>query len=95
MDQTSSSLAPGVKPGIRAHHRFWPARLPHSITVPATSLWDNLETNARRYPQKAALVFFGRVTPYAQLLEKAERLAAWLQGLGVKQGDRVQLNMQN
>lgn len=95
MDQTSSSLAPGVKPGIRAHHRFWPARLPHSITVPATSLWDNLETNARRYPRKAALVFFGRITSYSELLAKAERLAAWLHGLGVKQGDRVLLDMQN
>ncbi|MDD5334218.1 MAG: long-chain fatty acid--CoA ligase [Rhodoferax sp.] len=95
MDQISSSPAPGVKRGVRAHHRFWPARLPHSITVPATSLWDNLETSARRYPQKAALVFFGRVVRYAELLEKAERLAAWLQGLGVKQGDRVLLDMQN
>ena len=95
MDQTSSSVAPGGKPGVRAHHRFWPARLPHSITVPATSLWDNLETSVRRYPGKAALVFFGRVIRYAELLEEAERLAAWLQGLGVKQGDRVLLNMQN
>lgn len=95
MDQTSSSVALGGKPGVRAHHRFWPARLPHSITVPATSLWENLETSARRYPQKAALVFFGRVIRYSELLETAERLAAWLQGLGVKQGDRVLLNMQN
>lgn len=95
MDQTSSSVALAGKPGVRAHHRFWPARLPHSITVPATSLWDNLETSARRYPQKAALVFFGRVIRYGELLEKTERLAAWLQGLGVKQGDRVLLNMQN
>ncbi len=95
MDQTSSSAAPGVKRDVRAHHRFWPARLPHSITVPATSLWDNLETSARRYPRKVALVFFGSVIRYAELLEKAERLAAWLQGLGVKQGDRVLLDMQN
>ena len=40
---------------LRAHHRFWPSRLPHAITPPATSLWDNLETSARRYPHKAAL----------------------------------------
>jgi len=89
-----SVLAP--KPSnLRAHHRFWPRRLPHAITPPATSLWDNLETSARRYPDKAALVFFGRVLSYAQLLQKAERLAACLQGLGVNSGDRVVLNMQN
>jgi fatty-acyl-CoA synthase len=80
---------------LRAHHRFWPHRLPHAITPPATSLWDSLETSARRYPHKAALVFFGRVLSYAVLLQKAERLAACLQRLGVNSGDRVVLNMQN
>lgn len=44
---------------MRAHYKFWPRRLPKSITLPSTSLWDNLATNARRYPDKAALVFLG------------------------------------
>ena len=79
----------------KPHHRFWPKRLPYAITVPATSLWDNLEINARRYPNKAALVFFGRALSYRELLQKAERLAACLRGLGVQRGDRVVLNMQN
>ena len=77
------------------HHPFWPKRLPHAITVPATSLWDNLATSARRYPDKAAIVFFGRVFPYAEVLQQAERLAARLHALGVRQGDRVLLDMQN
>jgi fatty-acyl-CoA synthase len=80
---------------VRAHFKFWPRRLPHAITVPATSLWDNLETSARRYPDKAALVFFGTMLTYAQLLQKAERLAQCLRGLGIKKGDRVVLCMQN
>ena len=79
----------------RPHHKFWPRRLPHSITVPATSLWDNLETSARRYPDKAALVFFDRVLTYAQLRDQALRLAGRLDALGVRKGDRVMLNMQN
>jgi fatty-acyl-CoA synthase len=95
MDQSSNSAGPRVKPELRAHHRFWPVRLPHCIAVPVTTLWDNLETSARRYPDKAALVFFGRATSYSELLQKAERLAACLQGMGVKKGDRVVLNMQN
>ena len=93
LDPTPPSLP--TPSSLRAHHQFWPRRLPHAITPPATSLWDNLETSARRYPDKAALVFFGRVLSYAQLLQKAERLAACLQGLGVNSGDRVVLNMQN
>lgn len=79
----------------RPHHKFWPKRLPHSITVPATSLWDNLATSARRYPGKAALVFFGRSLPYAEVRRQAERLAARLHALGVRKGDRVVLEMQN
>jgi fatty-acyl-CoA synthase len=80
---------------MRAHHKFWPKRLPHAITVPATSLWDNLATSARRYPDKAALVFFGHVLGYGELLRQAERLAAFLFELGVRRGDRVLLDMQN
>jgi fatty-acyl-CoA synthase len=79
----------------RPHHRFWPKRLPHALTLPKTSLWDNLATSARRFPDKAALVFFGRVLSYAQLQEQAERLAARLHALGVRKGDRVLLDMQN
>jgi len=78
-----------------AHYKSWPKRLPHRITVPRVPLWDNLATNARRYPDKAAIVFFGRIFTYAEVLQKAERLAACLAGLGVQKGDRVVLNMQN
>ena len=46
---------------MRPHYKFWPKRLPHAITPPATPLWDNLAVNARRYPDKAALVFMGMV----------------------------------
>ncbi len=80
---------------MRPHHAFWPARLPEKITVPETSLWDNLAVNARRYPEKKALVFFGAAISYRQLAEGAERLAAQLHALGVQRGDRVVLCMQN
>ena len=79
----------------RAHHKFWPKRLPHVLTPPATPLWDNLTISARRYPDKAALVFFGRVFSYRELVRQAERLAARLQAIGVRRGDRVMLDMQN
>ena len=78
-----------------AHYKFWPKRLPHAITLPEVSLWDNLETNARRYPNKAALVFFGSVLTYRSLFDQAERVAAYLHELGVRKGDRVVLALQN
>jgi fatty-acyl-CoA synthase len=79
----------------RPHFKFWPKRLPKSLTVPANSLWDNLATNARRYPTKAAVVFFGRALSYAEVERQAGRLAARLHALGVRKGDRVILDMQN
>jgi len=80
---------------MRPHHRFWPRRLPHAIQPPSTSLWLNLEISAQRYPGKAALVFFDRVTTFRQLHDQAERLAAHLAKAGVQAGDRVILLMQN
>ena len=77
------------------HHAVWPERLPHAITVPATSVWENLEVSARRYPAKTALVFMGRDTSYRELCDATERLAAWLYGIGVRKGDRVLLLAQN
>ena len=79
----------------RPHYKFWPRRLPHTLTPPATSLWDNLQISAHRYPHKPALVFFDRSLSYAQLRDQAERLAARLHALGVRKGDRVILDMQN
>ncbi len=82
-------------PALRPHHKFWPARLPHAITVPATSLWHNLATSAARYPDKAALVFFDRVLSYRELAAQVESLAGALHAVGVQRGDRVALDMQN
>ena len=78
-----------------AHAAVWPARLPAKITAPATSLWMNLAISALRYPNKAALVFMGRVWTFQDLLSSAEQLAKQLAAIGVKTGDRVVLDMQN
>ncbi|MEJ8811252.1 long-chain fatty acid--CoA ligase [Variovorax ureilyticus] len=79
----------------RPHYKFWPQRLPRSIAVPATSLWHNLKTNAERFPDKLAMVFFGSEITYRELASQVERLAGTLHALGVKRGDRVVLDMQN
>lgn len=79
----------------RPHHRVWPKRLPLALTVPATSLWFNLEVAAQRYPDKVAYRFFGRELSFSALRAQALALAGWLQSEGVESGDRVALYLQN
>ena len=90
-DPSGAGKAPTTKP----HHRFWPQRMPHHITPPATSLWHNLAISALRYPDKPAVVFFDTQLTYRQLMLQAEHVAAWLHQKGVGRGDRVVLFMQN
>ena len=80
---------------MKPHYSFWPARVPHSLSLPETTLWDNLDISARRFPNKDALIFLGTRLTYADLRKQAEKLAAYLQSVGVQKGDRVVLNMQN
>ena len=87
--------SPDALPPHQRHYAFWPQRLPHHISAPATSLWHNLAINALRFPDKPALVFFNSVLTYRQVHEQAERLAATLCRGGVQPGDRVILLMQN
>ena len=76
--------------------KHWPPGLPHSLTLPQTSLWFNLEVSARRYPDKPCLIYYDTPISYAELLDDATRLAGWLQQeAGVRAGDRVLLYMQN
>jgi fatty-acyl-CoA synthase len=74
---------------------FWPSRLPRALVVPENTLWFNLEVTARRYPSKAAYLFFGRALSFSELLQQAQAVAGWLEARGVKAGDRVLVFMQN
>jgi fatty-acyl-CoA synthase len=80
---------------MKPHYKHWPARVPHHITPPATTLWDNLAFSAKRFPHKTALQFLGSALSYQQLTHQAERIAAWLHDKGIQKGDRVLLDMQN
>jgi len=79
-----------------AHYAHWPAGLPHELSPPETSVYLNLDISARRYPDKAALIFYGREISYRQLQEEVDALAGYLQQVcGIARGDRVLLHMQN
>ncbi|PJI38729.1 long-chain-fatty-acid--CoA ligase [Ferrovibrio sp.] len=78
------------------HYAVWPKGVPKHLTLPATSLYENLELSARRYPDKPALLYYGSALSYAALKDHVDRLAGWLEtSRGVKRQDRVLLYMQN
>ena len=78
------------------HYAHWPRGLPHDITIPATSVYENLAISARRYPDKPAIIFYDSPLTYRALQADVDALAGYLQqACGVRKGDRVLLYMQN
>jgi len=80
----------GVDPSINL------GSVPPRFHMPETTLFENLEIAARRFPGKTAIQFYGNAITYAALRDEVERLAGYLQqACGVQQGDRVVLFSQN
>jgi len=78
------------------HFKHWPKGLSKQLTLPETSLYYNLEVSARRYPDKAFVVFYGSTLTFAEFKRQVDTLAGYLQQhCGVRKGDRVLLYMQN
>ncbi|CAG2156486.1 long-chain fatty acid--CoA ligase [Cupriavidus numazuensis] len=76
--------------------RYAKGGLPAQVHVPDTTLFENLEMSARRYPGKTAVQFYGAAYTYGELLRDAGHMAGYLQqACGVKPGDRVMLFSQN
>jgi fatty-acyl-CoA synthase len=90
-----ANTTPSDVPADRPHFAIWPKRLPRALIAPETSLWANLDIAARRYPAKAAYVFFGRTLNYREMHAQADTIAGWLQSVGVGAGDRVAIFLQN
>ncbi|MEO8135428.1 MAG: AMP-binding protein, partial [Betaproteobacteria bacterium] len=78
------------------HYAHWPRGLPHDITIPATSVYENLAISARRYPDKPAFIFYDTPLTYREVQRDVDALAGYLQqACGVRKGDRVLLYLQN
>ena len=88
---------PSSEPPTGPHHApsVWPAGVPRALDVPDESLWEALAQRAQQTPDSVGLDFLGRPYSWLELVAQAEALAGALQALGVAQGDRVLLFMQN
>ncbi|RJQ06446.1 MAG: acyl-CoA synthetase [Bacillota bacterium] len=81
----------------RAWHTSWPRGLPLSLDYPRVPVYKFLESSARKYPTRQAIIFqVGEgTTSYPELWEKARRFATALSSLGVKKGDVVAIQLPN
>ena len=74
---------------------YRPKSLPPSLRAPRTTIPQNLEISAARYPDATAIAFFGHNITYAEFADQAARFATWLTRAGLAKGDRVALYLQN
>jgi long-chain acyl-CoA synthetase len=75
--------------------RYYEEKVPYTIAVPRTPVHSFLDSAARRFRRKTALIFEGRRISYQRLGQDAARFANLLQRLGVMKGDRVMLLLPN
>lgn len=69
--------------------------VPTSLTYPDSTLPDLLTQSARRFPEKAAIRFYGKVVRYRELNSLATRFARVLGNLGLGEGGVVGLMLPN
>jgi fatty-acyl-CoA synthase len=78
------------------HFPHWPPGQPKTIELPRHTVYGNLEANAARHPDRAAIDYYGRRLSYVELKRQVDALAGFLQQrCGVARGERVLLYMQN
>ena len=80
----------------RIWEAHYPASVPKHIDVSAyTSLVDMMDERMGQFAQRTAFSFMGHGVSYARVDTASQYLAAYLQSLGLKKGDRVALMMPN
>ena len=91
-------MASDLKPWLKAYS----AGMPGSLSYPLAPLYHFLQESARRFPNRAAIIYQDPpqgtepvVKTYRDLEEQSDRFAAALSSLGVARGDRVAYYIQN
>jgi long-chain acyl-CoA synthetase len=75
--------------------RFYAEGVPANVQIPDVPLTHLLDASAERFPNRKALMFFGRSLTYARLLSEVNRFAGALRRIGVRKGERVAMILPN
>ncbi len=90
MEATETSVY-ASKPWLKNY----PPQIPSTLEYPDEPVFWILESTYRKYPDKEAMVFYGKSMTYSEFYHKTLSFAASLQKLGVAKGDRVALLLPN
>ncbi|MGG6897568.1 MULTISPECIES: long-chain fatty acid--CoA ligase [Rhizobium] len=93
----NSISAPSDRPQVK---KIWLASYPDIVPAELpplehASLVELLEESCRRYADRSAFTSMGKSITYRDLDTQTRKIAAWLQSLGLKKGDRVAVMMPN
>ncbi|WP_054033953.1 AMP-binding protein [Desulfatitalea tepidiphila] len=71
----------------------WPSFIPKEITYPRgrKPVFEYLRDNAREFPDRTAIVFYGKEVTYGELDRMSEQFAHYLMDAGFQKGDRIAL----
>lgn len=65
------------------------------IDYPEIPLFALLEESAMKYPEKPALLFYGKKISYRELNELSDKVARYLYDLGIRKGSKVVIDLPN
>src|SRR5688500_943570 len=89
---SNTTGSPPARPWLASY----PTSVPPSIDeAKSGTLVDIFRDAVSSYPNRAAAESFGKRMTYAELGRKADAVASWLQGQGLKKGDRVAIMLPN
>ncbi len=75
--------------------KMYPKSIPTQLDYEPRTVQSYLIDTARKYPKKTAIHFMGKEISYNELYESVLKMAHYLQGIGVKKGDRVAIMLPN
>ncbi|MFY4774661.1 AMP-binding protein [Metabacillus sp. RGM 3146] len=73
----------------------YPEELPKDVSIEKKALQDYLESSAEEFPNKTAIHFLGKKLTFKEIYQQSLKLASYLQGLGLKKGDRASIMLPN
>ena len=82
-------------PKERPWFKFWPNFTAQQLVFPEVPIFELAEESARRFPNRPAIIYYGRIITYRELWDSILKFSTYLKNFGIKKGDRIAVNLPN